>query len=139
MPAGVPGGGLPPGMGAPPGGMPPGMQAPPANVGPHTIPQSNPGNIMQAMQKVAAATQMIGEALPQIPMGSEGHQKLMKIHTDLVKRVGEAKDKMMQVQTLLQQIAAAKQQGQGQALGAMAPPPPNAGPATPPPAPPPPG
>lgn len=130
MPAGVPGGGLPPGMAAPPGGTPPGMQAPPGNLGPHTIPQGNPGNIMKAMQQVMAATQMIGEALPQIPMGSEGHTKLMKIHTDLVKLVSESKDKMMQVQTLLAQLKSAQAQGQ-QHMMAPAAPPPNQGPAMP--------
>lgn len=126
-------------MGAPPGGQPPGMQAPPGNVGPHTIPQSNPGNVMQAMQKVMLATKLIGEALPQIPLGSEGHTKLMKINVDLTKLVSESQDKMMQVQTLLQQIKAAQAHGQQQQM-APAGPPPNSGPAMPPPggAPPPP-
>jgi hypothetical protein len=134
MPAGVPGGGLPPGMGAPPGGAPPpGGQAPPSNLGPHTIPQNNPGNAMQAMAKIQQATQLLQEALPQIPMGSEGHQKLMKIVSDLTKQVGEAKASMQQqIQQLLQHVQAQKA-AQANGGGAMQPPPPNQGPAMAPP------
>lgn len=109
MPAGVEGGGLPPGMPPPQGGG----QAPPANLGPHTIPQSNPGNIMQAMQKLQAAAQMITEAIPQIPLGTPLHTKVMKIATELTKELGSAKDTMQQqVQTLLQAVQAAKARGQ---------------------------
>jgi hypothetical protein len=107
------------------------MQAPPANLGPVTVPQSNPGNAMQALEKVKLAGKMIQEALPMIPMGSDAHNKLMKISTDLTKLVSESQDKVMQVQTLLQQLAAARQQN-AQSMGPMAPPP-NAGPAMAPP------
>lgn len=138
MPMGVPGGGLPPGMGAPPpGGMPPGMQAPPANVGPHTIPQANPGNVMQAMQKLQAATKMITEAIPQIPMGTPLHAAILKVATDLTKHLGEAKSSSQeQIQQLMQAIQQQKQAGQMQTLNRVAPPP-NQPPAMPPPGPPP--
>lgn len=127
MPQGVPGGGLPPGMGAPPGG-----QAPPSNLGPHTIPQGNPGNAMQAMAKIQQATQLLQEALPQIPMGSEGHQKLMKIVSDLTKQIGETKANMQQqIQQLMMHLHAQKAQQAG--AGGMQPPPPNQGPAMAPP------
>lgn len=127
MPQGVPGGGLPPGAGAPPGG-----QAPPSNLGPHTIPQGNPGNAMQAMAKIQQATQLLQEALPQIPMGSEGHQKLMKIVSDLTKQIGETKANMQQqIQQLMMHLHAQKAQQAG--AGGMQPPPPNQGPAMAPP------
>lgn len=129
MPMGVPGGGLPPGMGAPPappggGGMPPGMQAPPGNVGPHTIPQSNPGNIAQAMAKLSAAAQMVNDALPMIPLGTPLHTATLKVATDLNKHLGDAKSTMQeQVQQLMQAVAAQKQQGQMATLNRVAPPP----------------
>ena len=129
MPAGVPGGGLPPG-GAMPGGMPPGMQAPPGNLGPHTIPQTNPGNILQAMQKLQQAAQLITQAIPEVPMGTPLHTKILKIATDLNKELGEAKDNMQQqIQTLLQAVQAAKQNGQDGLLGHAMPHVPNQPPA----------
>jgi sRNA-binding carbon storage regulator CsrA len=112
------------------------MQAPPGNVGPHTIPQSNPGNVMQAMQKLAVAAKMVGEALPMIPIGEEIHTKVMKVNSDLVKILGEAKDQMNQIQTLMQQIKAAQQHAAGPAGLQQAMPPPGgspSGPAMPPP------
>jgi len=113
------------------------MQAPPGNLGPHTIPQSNPGNVMQAMKKVQVAAKMITEAIPQIPMGTPLHTSLLKIATDLNKQLGEAKaNAQEQIQQLLQAIAAQKQQGQMQTLNRVAPPP-NQPPAMPPPGPPP--
>jgi hypothetical protein len=125
-------------MGAPGGGMPPGMQAPPANLGPHTIPQSNPGNVLQAMQKLQAATKMITEAIPMIPMGSPLHTAVLKVATDLTKHLGEAKSNAQeQIQQLLQAIQSQRQAGQMQMLNRVAPPP-NQPPAMapPPPAPP---
>lgn len=117
-------------MGAPPGGAP--GQAPPANVGPHTIPQNNPGNAMQAMLKLKQAAQLMQEALPQIPMGTPLHQKVMKITTDLTKELGEIRDNMQQqIQQLLQHVQAQKAQQAG--AGGPMPPPPNQGPAMPPP------
>jgi hypothetical protein len=111
------------------------MQAPPANLGPHTIPQSNPGNVMQAMQKLQQAAQLITQAIPEVPMGTPLHTKILKIATDLNKELGDAKENMQQqIQTLLQAVQAAKQNGQNGMLNRAAPPPPNSPPAmTPPP------
>ena len=133
MPPGVPGGGLPQGVTPPPqGGMPPGLSAPPGNLGPHTIPQHNPGNVLQAMQKLAAANQMINDAIPQIPMGTPLHTKVMKISMELTKELGTATDNMkQQVPALLQQLQAAKAQNQMGMLQTAAPPPPNQPPAMP--------
>jgi len=117
MPQGVPGGGLPPGMG------PQGMTAPPANLGPHTIPQTNPGNIAQAMEKLSGAAQLINEAIPQIPIGTPLHAAILKVATELSKQMGEAKEKAQATaQTLMQSIAAARQNPQMAALQRMAPP-----------------
>lgn len=110
------------------------MQAPPANAGPHTIPQSNPGNIMHGMQMLQQAAMLLTQAIPIIPMGSPLHQKIMKIATDLTKEIGDLKQNMQQqVQTLLQQVQAAKAAGQNQMPPGGAPPPPNQGPAMAPP------
>lgn len=128
MPQGVPQGGLPPGM-APPGG-----QAPPANVGPHTIPQTNPGNVMAAAAKLTMASKMINESIAALPMGSELHEKVLKMATDLNKVLGQIKESVtqqQQMQMLAQHMQQMKQQG-AQPAGPMAPPP-NSGPAMPPP------
>lgn len=100
------------------------MQAPPGNLGPHTIPQSNPGNVLQAMQKIQAATQMITEAIPQIPMGTPLHAAVLKIATELTKHLGEAKSSAQeQIQQLLQAVHSQRQAGQMQTLNRVAPPP----------------
>jgi hypothetical protein len=108
--------------------------APPANVGPHTIPQNNPGNSKEALVKLTQAAELIGKAIPAVPMGSEMHEKVLKIATDLTKLVGEFKEvatKQEQAQMLVQHLMQMRQQG-GQPGGPM-PPQPNAGPAMPPP------
>ena len=113
MPQGVPGGGLPPGMGAPPG-----------NLGGVTIPQSNPGNIKSAMEKLHGAAQLINDAIPSIPLGSEIHEKVLKLATELNKLIGSAKEHHQgTVQTMLQAIQQMKQNPQMGALqGGGAPP-----------------
>lgn len=106
MPQGVPGGGLPPGLAAPPG-----------NLGPHTIPQNNPGNIKGAIEKLTAAAQLINEALPQIPLGTPLHAAALKIATDLNKHLGEAKENAQNtMQTMVQHI---QQMRQNPGLGAL--------------------
>lgn len=125
MPTGIPGGGLPP------GGLPPGIQSPPGNLGPVTIPQSNQGNMMKAVQQLAAAHKMIMEALPQIPLGSESHDGVMSIATKLGKIVQETKqDAQMNIQTLMQAMKGMHNDNQMAALAKMAPPQPNQPPAT---------
>lgn len=136
MPSGLPGGGLPPGLGSP--GGPPGgvggpsgpLGGPPANLGPVTIPQNNPGNVMQGVEKLRVALKMMEEALPSIPMGMPLHQKLMKIATDLSKELSDhAEQQGMQRQTLIQALRGLGNQNQMATLGKMTPPPPNQPPA----------
>lgn len=108
------------------------MRTPAPNLGPNTIPQSNPGNILQAMQKLQSAARLITEALPQIPMGTPLHTKALKIATDLNKELGSAKEGIQQqVQTLLQAIQAAKQSGQTDIMNRAMPQPQNQPPAMP--------
>lgn len=108
IPQGVPGGGLPPGMGAPP-----------ANLGGVTIPQNNPGNVKGALEKLHAAAQLINDAIPQIPLGTPLHTEVLKIATNLNKHIGEAKEQAQgTIQTMLQAI---QQMRQNPRLGAMAP------------------
>lgn len=113
------------------------MQAPPGNLGPHTIPQSNPGNVLQAMEKLHAATKMITETIPMIPMGTPLHTAVLKVATDLTKHLGEAKTSAQgQIQQLLQAVHSQRQAGQMQTLNRVSPPP-NQPPAMLPPGPPP--
>jgi hypothetical protein len=124
MPTGVPGGGLPPGLAAPPG-----------NLGPVTIPQSNPGNLKGAIEKLHAAAQLINDALPQIPIGTPLHTATLKIATDLGKHLGDAQETVQgTIQTMLQAIQQMKQNPQLAGLNqGGAPPPPNQPPAVAPP------
>jgi hypothetical protein len=113
MPQGVPGGGLPPGL-----------QAPPGNLGPHTIPQSNPGNIKGAIEKLTAAAQLVNDALPMIPLGTPLHAAALKIATDLNKHLGEAKENAQNtMQTMVQHIQQLRQAPGLGALNQGAPPP----------------
>lgn len=106
MPQGVPGGGLPPGM-----------TAPPANLGGVTIPQSNPGNIKGAIEKLHGALQLINDAMHQIPIGTPLYTATSDIATKLSKHIGEVKeDAQSTIQTMLQAIQQMKQNPQLAAL-----------------------
>jgi hypothetical protein len=125
MPAGVPGGGLPPGLGAPP-----------ANLGGVTIPQSNPGNIKAALEKLHAAAQLINDAIPSIPLGTPLHTEVLKMATNLNKHLGEAQEHAQgTIQTMLQAIQQMRQKPGLGASGGAPPPPQPQPPATAPPAP----
>lgn len=74
----------------PPGGLPSPMTQNPANAGSMGAPQGNQGNIQAAMVKVSGAVKMLQEALPLIPLGSEGHTTLAKVINDLSKGIAKA-------------------------------------------------
>lgn len=74
----------------PSGGLPSPMTQAPANAGAATMPQGNAGNVQAALTKIKAATKMLQEALPLIPIGHEKHLKLMKIVSELSKEINEA-------------------------------------------------
>lgn len=104
-------------QGVPQGGVPPGMGAPPGNLGGVTIPQSNPGNAKAALEKLHAAAQLINDAIPAIPLGTEMHSKVLKLATELNKMIAEGKDHHQgTIQTMLQAIQQMKQNPQMGAL-----------------------
>lgn len=74
----------------PAGGLPSPLTQAPANAGPMAQQQGNRGNIQAALVKIKAAAKMLEEALPLIPFGSEEHEKLAKIITELSKGIGKA-------------------------------------------------
>ena len=108
--------GLPAPQGPPPGLMAAMGQARP-NIGPAPAPNANPGNIMAAMGKISAAAQQIQEALPQIPLGSEIHEKILKVATTLAQIVKEAGVSPATTQQSL--IQAARQGQQSMPMMAM--------------------
>jgi hypothetical protein len=110
-------------QGVPQGGLPPGLGAPPANLGGVTIPQSNPGNIKGALEKLHAAAKLINDAIPQIPLGTPLHTEVLKIATNLNKHLGEAKEEAQgTIQTMLQAIQQMRQQPNMAALHQGGPP-----------------
>ena len=119
-----------------PGQPPAAMSAAPANAGPVGVPQSNQGNIAQAMSLVRNATEMLQKALPLIPMGSPQHGDLMKAVSLITKHMEHNEgNKGVDLQSLLQMAKQASQQSPVQAANRMFPSP-TAAPAmpTPPPA-----
>lgn len=104
----------------PSGGLPSPMTQAPANAGAAAMPQGNAGNVHAAMVKVKNAAKMLEEALPLIPFGSEEHEKLAKIITELSKGIGKAgggSNPQLEVGALLQ---SAKNSAQSAPMAAMA-------------------
>lgn len=102
----------------PAGGLPSPMTQAPANAGSASMPQANAGNVHAAMIKVKNAAKMLEEALPLIPFGSEEHEKLAKIITELSKGIGKAgSNPQLEVGSLLQM---AKNNAQSAPMAAMA-------------------
>jgi hypothetical protein len=82
------------------------------------MPQGNNGNIQAALVKVKNAAKMLEEALPLIPFGSEEHEKIAKIITDLSKGIGKAsQNPQLEVGSMLQ---SAKNSAQSAPMAAMA-------------------
>jgi hypothetical protein len=97
------------------------MPAPPGNLGPVSIPQGNPGNVMQAAQKLQLAHKLILEALPGLPLGTGLHTSVMKVAGDLGKHLQKAEeDVRMTVQTLMQALRQHRTDNQNAVLGRMA-------------------
>lgn len=102
----------------PSGGLPSPMTQAPANAGAASMSQGNAGNVQAALTKVKAATKMLQEALPLIPIGSEKHMELMEIIKKLSKAIGEAgENPQMETGAMLQ---AAKNNAQSAPMAAMA-------------------
>lgn len=102
----------------PAGGLPSPMTQAPANAGSGAMSQGNAGNIQAALVKVKNAAKMLEEALPLIPFGSEEHEKLAKIITELSKGIGKAgSNPQLEVGSMLQM---AKNSAQSAPMAAMA-------------------
>lgn len=89
------------------------MQAPPSNIGPHTIPQSNPGNVLEGMKLIQVALSALTEAMPKLPMGTPLHMKVQKIAMELTKELHEVRETVQQKMMSLAQMMAAQRQQQG--------------------------
>ena len=96
----------------------PGQMSPaPANSGPATMPQGNPGNAAAAMMKIKNGVHLFQEALPNLPMGSPLHEKILKVTTELVKELAETgENKALEMQELIKHV---RSQGQQQPLSAL--------------------
>lgn len=135
-----PGGAMPPGlMGSMGGGMPPGLaalgQARP-NIGPVPTPQGNPGNVHAAVMKIKNALQLLQEALPLIPLGSDIHTGVLKATQDLSRHMKDAEvAPASEMQSLLQSARQSAQTQPMQALSRLFPQGQGGGPALPPPPP----
>jgi len=103
----------------PPGGLPSPMTQAPANAGAASSPQGNQGNIHAAMTKIKNAVQMLGEALPLIPMGTEEHSKVAKVIADLSKGLSSAMTNNPQLEMAAMQQAM-KAKAQSAPMDAMA-------------------
>ena len=102
----------------PAGGLPSPLTQTPANAGQGSAQQGNAGNIQAALVKVKNAAKMLEEALPLIPFGSEEHEKLAKIITELSKGIGKAgSNPQLEVGSMLQ---SAKNTAQSAPMAAMA-------------------
>lgn len=140
FPGGSPAGGLPPGLaglmgGAPPPGIGALGQARP-NIGPIPAPQGNPGNVHAAVLKIKNALNLLQEALPMIPLGSDIHTGVLKATTDLSRHMKDAEPSpASEMQSLMQTARQSAQTQPMQALARMFPPGGQGGPALPSPAP----
>lgn len=102
----------------PSGGLPSPLTQAPPNAGAAAMPQGNAGNVQAALVKVKNAAKMLEEALPLIPFGTEEHEKLAKIITELSKGIGKASSNpQLEVGSMLQ---SAKNSAQSAPMAAMA-------------------
>ena len=112
----------------------PGIPQSKPNSGPAVSPQAQPGNAASAMLKIQNAAQLINDALPSVPMGSEIHGDLLKIATNLNKIISKVpQNPGAQATGLVQQARQLSQQGPAQAaLAQMFPQQPSGGAGAPP-------
>lgn len=94
------------------------------NTGPATSPQPNAGNEASAMNQIQNALTMLETALPNIPLGNELHQEILKITTQLSKKLQPGTGSPgLQMQELLQMARGQAQSAPMQALARMGQPP----------------
>ena len=77
------------------------------------------------MEKLHAAAQLINDAIPSVPLGTETHAKVLKLATELNRLILETKENAQgTVQTMLEAIQKMRQNPQQPAMGAQGQPPP---------------
>lgn len=83
---------------------------PPVGHSPAMTPSGNPGLAANAMAQVREAVSLLQMALPNIPMGSELHSKVLKTITDLSKSAPASEASPGIQQTAIKDLAAQQQQ-----------------------------
>jgi hypothetical protein len=85
-------------------------------------PQSQPGNAASALQKINSAAKLINDALPDVPLGTDFHNDLLKLATQINKIISNAPAQPGPQATQLSQLARqVAQQAPAQALARMYP------------------
>ena len=102
------------------GGPLPALTPGPPHAGPAVAPHGAPGNASQGLGKVQVALTALQEALPQIPMGTELHEAVLKAVSTIGKHMTDAQDSpQMKMQNLLSMIQQMRAKQPNAALGAM--------------------
>lgn len=115
-------------------GMPQQLAPAPEKTAPAAIPQGNQGNVSAAMMKVKNAVEMLQEALPLLPFGSEEHKEIITFLGKISKHAssGGGENPGLQLQSLIQQAKQSAESAPQKAMMRMFPPAaPNSGPAMP--------
>lgn len=87
--------------------MPPSLSGtPPMGAGAMSVPSGSPGKNANALAQVREALKILEKALPELPMGSEPHQAILKAITNLGKHVPPSNEVPGVQQTALRDIAA---------------------------------
>jgi hypothetical protein len=106
-------------------GLPPSVSPAPANVGPAVAQSGNQGNAAAAMIEVQNAVKMLERAIPNIPMGSPFHDKVMKAAMDLGKALqeggGHHGNQALELQSLIQMARQSASSAPQNALARMFP------------------
>ena len=103
------------------GALPPSLMGAPPNAGPAVAPHGAPGNAAAGMSKIKLGLEQLQAGLPDIPMGTEMHDAVMKAISTIGKHMTEMQDSpQMKMQNLLAMIQKARQQQPNAALAGMA-------------------
>src|SRR5579864_7799899 len=91
--------------------MPPSLSGqPPMGSSPISVPSASPGAAAGAMSKVREAIKILQQALPQLPIGSEPHSKVMAAIQSISKVVPPSAEVPGVQQTALRDLARGGQQ-----------------------------
>jgi len=100
-----------PAPGGPPASPIPGQA--PANTGPGVTPSANHGNLAAARVAIKNGLDLLGTALPNIPMGSPLHGDILKAMTSIAKHMNDdgPVDRGLQASGLMQAVRQSAAQG----------------------------